>query len=40
MNIVVVYYYGYGRTKLVAEKVASSAQAELIAVDENGDIQD
>ncbi|EIY5154406.1 flavodoxin family protein [Klebsiella pneumoniae subsp. pneumoniae] len=40
MSIVVVYYSGYGHTKLVAEKVASGAQAELIAVDENGDIQE
>lgn len=40
MSIVVVYYSGYGHTKRVAEKVASGAQAELIAIDEHGDIQE
>ncbi|SFT96602.1 Multimeric flavodoxin WrbA [Kosakonia arachidis] len=40
MSIVVVYYSGYGHTKAVAEKVAEGANATLIAVDNNGDIQE
>ncbi|MBK0031832.1 flavodoxin family protein [Erwinia sp. S43] len=40
MSIAVVYFSGYGHTRLVAEKVAEGAQAELIAVDQNGDIQE
>ena len=37
-KIAVVYYSGYGHTKLVAETVAEGAQAELIAVDQEGNI--
>ncbi len=32
-NIAVVYYSGYGHTKLVAEKVAQGAHADLISID-------
>ncbi|WP_108258029.1 flavodoxin family protein [Mangrovicoccus ximenensis] len=35
---VVVYYSGYGHTKLVAENVAEGAAAELVAVDAEGNI--
>ncbi|MBE3640089.1 flavodoxin family protein [Mangrovicoccus algicola] len=35
---VVVYYSGYGHTKLVAETVAEGAGAELIAIDAEGNI--
>lgn len=38
MSVVVIYYSGYGHTKRVAENVAKGAQAELIAIDGNGDI--
>ncbi|MCW8995661.1 MAG: flavodoxin family protein [Psychromonas sp.] len=37
---VVIYYSGYGHTKKVAEYVAKGANAELIAIDANGDIQE
>lgn len=40
MSIVVIYYSGYGHTKAVADKVAEGANATLIAVDNNGDIQE
>ena len=40
MSVVVIYYSGYGHTKRVAETVAEGAQAELIAIDSNGDIQE
>lgn len=40
MTIVVVYYSGYGHTKVVAERVAEGANASLIAIDNNGDIQE
>lgn len=39
-KIAVVYYSGYGHTKLIAELVAESAKASLIAIDSNGDITD
>jgi multimeric flavodoxin WrbA len=39
-KIAVVYYSGYGHTKLIAELVAESAKASLIAIDNNGDITD
>ena len=38
MSIVVVYFSGYGHTSLVAENVAAGANAELIAINENGEI--
>jgi multimeric flavodoxin WrbA len=38
MSIVVVYFSGYGHTSLVAENVAAGASAELIAINENGEI--
>ncbi|WP_226572909.1 flavodoxin family protein [Mangrovibacter yixingensis] len=37
-KVAVVYYSGYGHTKLVAESVASGAQAELIEIDQEGNI--
>ncbi|AUQ25142.1 flavodoxin family protein [Dickeya zeae] len=39
-KLAVVYYSGYGHTKHIAELVAESAQASLIAIDSNGDITD
>ena len=36
--IAVVYYSGYGHTKLVAEKVAQGAHADLISIDNEGNI--
>lgn len=38
MSIIVIYYSGYGHTKHVAEKVAVGAKAELIAIDDKGEI--
>ena len=40
MSVVVIYYSGYGHTQRVAETVAEGAQAELIAIDSNGEIQE
>jgi NAD(P)H dehydrogenase (quinone) len=40
MANVVIYFSGYGHTKLVAEKVAEGASAQLIAINENGEIAD
>lgn len=37
-DIVVVYHSGYGHTRKVAEYVANGANAELIAIDSNGEI--
>lgn len=37
-NVVVIYHSGYGHTKKQAEAVAEGAQADLIAIDANGDI--
>jgi NAD(P)H dehydrogenase (quinone) len=34
----VVYHSGYGHTKRVAEAVAAGANAELVAIDANGDL--
>ncbi|AIR66652.1 flavodoxin family protein [Cedecea neteri] len=39
-KIAVIYFSGYGHTKRVAEHVAQGANADLIAVDSNGDIQE
>lgn len=39
-KIVVVYHSGYGHTKRVAETVAESAGAKLIAIDAEGNITD
>ncbi|VTX91039.1 Uncharacterised protein [Acinetobacter junii] len=39
-NIAVVYYSGYGHTKVVAETFAQSIQADLIEIDQNGDISE
>ena len=36
--VVVVYHSGYGHTTKQAEAVAAGAQADLIAIDANGDI--
>ena len=40
MSNVVLYFSGYGHTALVAENVAAGAEAELIAIDENGEIKE
>ena len=37
-SVVVVYHSGYGHTTKQAEAVAAGAQADLIAIDANGDI--
>lgn len=37
---VVIYYSGYGHTQRVAEQVAQGANAQLIAISDNGDIAD
>lgn len=37
-KVIIVYHSGYGNTKTVAEHVARGAQAELLAIDANGDI--
>jgi NAD(P)H dehydrogenase (quinone) len=39
-KIVVVYHSGYGHTKRIAETVAESAGAQLIAIDAEGNISD
>ena len=39
-KIVVVYHSGYGHTKRIAETVAESASAQLIAIDAEGNIGD
>lgn len=39
-KLVVVYFSGYGHTKLVAEKVAEGAAAELVAIDAEGNVDD
>ena len=39
-NIAVVYYSGYGHTKVIAETFAQSIQADLIEIDQNGDISE
>jgi NAD(P)H dehydrogenase (quinone) len=38
--VVVIYHSGYGHTKKQAEAVAKGAQADLIAINENGEIAD
>jgi len=37
-SVVVIYHSGYGHTAKQAEAVAQGAKAELIAIDEHGDI--
>lgn len=39
-KIAVVYYSGYGHTKIVAEQFAEEISADLIAVDQEGHIQE
>ena len=39
-KIVVVYHSGYGHTKRVAETVAAGANAELIAIDAEGNVSE
>ena len=39
-SVIVVYHSGYGHTTKQAEAVAQGAKADLIAIDENGDITD
>lgn len=39
-KIAVVYFSGYGHTKVIAEIFANEIAAQLIAIDANGDIQE
>jgi len=39
-KIVVVYHSGYGHTKRIAETVAESASAQLVAIDAEGNVKD
>ncbi|WP_413772956.1 flavodoxin family protein [Acinetobacter sp. MB5] len=39
-KVAVVYFSGYGHTKVVAETFANEIAAQLIAIDANGDIQE
>jgi len=39
-NVAVVYFSGYGHTKRIAEHVAEGADAQLIAIDQEGHLQD
>ena len=39
-KIVVVYHSGYGHTKRIAETVAESASAQLVAIDAEGNVSD
>jgi flavodoxin len=39
-KIAVVYYSGYGHTKVIAETFANEIQATLIEIDQEGNIQD
>ena len=39
-KIAVVYYSGYGHTRVVAETFAEEIQAQLIEIDQQGDIDD
>ncbi len=37
-NIVVVFFSGYGHTKVIAETIANEIDATLVSIDENGDV--
>ncbi len=37
-NVVVVYHSGYGHTQRVAQQVAQGADAELLAIDADGNL--
>lgn len=39
-KVVVVYYSGYGHTKVIAEHFAHEIDADLVAVDQEGNIQE
>ena len=39
-NISIVYFSGYGHTKVLAETFATEIGANLVAIDQNGDIQE
>ncbi len=39
-KVAVVYFSGYGHTKVIAETFANEIAAQLIAIDANGDIQE
>ena len=39
-NISVVYFSGYGHTKVIAQTFAQEISANLIEIDANGDIQE
>lgn len=40
MSISIIYFSGYGHTKTVAEQVAKGAKAQLIEIDQQGEIGD
>ena len=37
-KVVVVYHSGYGHTQRMAQSVAEGAQAELVAIDADGNV--
>ena len=39
-NIVVVYHSGYGHTERVAQTIAQAAHAQLVKIDQEGNIAD
>lgn len=39
-NIVVVYHSGYGHTRRLAEEVAAGAEAKLVAIDAEGNLEE
>ncbi|MBA4264159.1 MAG: NADPH-dependent FMN reductase, partial [Comamonadaceae bacterium] len=39
-KIVVVYHSGYGHTQRMAQSVAQGADAELLAIDADGNVPD
>lgn len=39
-NVSVVYFSGYGHTKVIAQSFAQEIDANLIEIDQNGDIQE
>jgi NAD(P)H dehydrogenase (quinone) len=39
-KVIVVYHSGYGHTKRMAESVAAGAQAELVAIDAEGNLSE
>lgn len=39
-NIAVVYHSGYGHTQFIAQQVAQGAQADLVAIDADGNVSE